>query len=108
MSKIHFSIAKSFGRLQLIPESNGLRMWYVPSVNGELAPESAGACDILIPLEAVGGLWATAQKVRKLKKCGGPRGKEQTTTTLEKERLRKYRIPSSYEKKTKLPKCDVD
>ena len=61
MSKIHFSIAKSFGRLQLIPESNGLRMWYVPSVNGELAPESAGACDILIPLEAVGGLWATAR-----------------------------------------------
>ena len=61
MSKIHFSIAKSFGRLQLIPEANGLRMWYVPSVNGELAPESAGACDILIPLEAVGGLWATAR-----------------------------------------------
>lgn len=61
MSKIHFSIAKSFGRLQLIPEANGLRMWYVPSVNGELAPDSAGACDILIPLEAVGGLWATAR-----------------------------------------------
>jgi hypothetical protein len=61
MSKIHFSIAKSFGRLQLIPEANGLRMWYVPSLNGELAPDSPGACDIAIPLEAVGGLWATAR-----------------------------------------------
>jgi hypothetical protein len=61
MNKMHFTISKSFGRLQLIPEASGLRLWYVPTVNGELAPESLGACDILIPIEAVGGLWATAR-----------------------------------------------
>ncbi|MCC6934030.1 MAG: hypothetical protein IT292_12400 [Deltaproteobacteria bacterium] len=61
MEKMMFTVSKSFGRLQLIPEVNGLRLCYVPSVNGELAPESPGACDILVPLEAVGGLWATAR-----------------------------------------------
>jgi hypothetical protein len=61
MNKMHFSIAKSFGRLQLIPEPNGLRLWYVPTINGELAPKAPGACDILVPIEAVGGLWATAR-----------------------------------------------
>lgn len=61
MNQMHFTIAKSFGRLQLIPEANGLRMIYIPSVNGELNEEAPGACNILIPLEAVGGLWATAR-----------------------------------------------
>lgn len=56
-----FTVSKSFGRLQLIPEVTGLRLCYVPNVNGELAPDSPGACDILIPLETVGGLWATAR-----------------------------------------------
>ena len=58
---IHFTISKSFGRLDLIPEAEGLRLWYVPNVNGELAPDSIGACDILIPLDAIGGIWATAR-----------------------------------------------
>lgn len=61
MEKMHFTIAKSFGRLQLIPEVNGLRLFYVPNVNGELSPDSLGACDVLIPIQAVGGLWATAR-----------------------------------------------
>jgi len=61
MEKMNFAIAKSFGRLQMIPEVNGLRLVYVPSVNGELAPDNIGACDILIPIEAVGGVWATAR-----------------------------------------------
>lgn len=61
MNKMHFSIAKSFGRLELIPEPNGLRLWYVPTVNGELAPQAPGTCDILVPIGAVGGLWATAR-----------------------------------------------
>lgn len=61
MEKMHFTIAKSFGRLQLIPEVNGLRLFYVPNVNGELSPESLGACDVLVPIQAVGGLWATAR-----------------------------------------------
>lgn len=58
---MHFTIGKSFGRLQLIPESNGLRLWYVPNVNGELSPKAPGHCDIHVPLSAVGGLWATAR-----------------------------------------------
>jgi hypothetical protein len=61
MKKMTFSISKSFGRLQLIPEAGGLRLWYVPIVNGELASETTGAIDIMIPLDAVGGLWATAR-----------------------------------------------
>ena len=60
-NRMHFSIAKSFGRLQLIPEPNGLRLWYVPSINGKLDSEAPGACDVLVPIEAVGGLWATAR-----------------------------------------------
>ena len=61
MEKMHFTIAKSFGRLQLIPEAHGLRMWYIPSQDGQLEPEGLGACDVTIPLEAVGGLWATSR-----------------------------------------------
>lgn len=56
-----FTIAKSFGRLQLIPEASGLRLVYVPSVNGQLDEKALGACDVMIPLEAVGGIWATAR-----------------------------------------------
>jgi hypothetical protein len=61
MQNIHFTISKSFGRLQLIPDLQGLRLWYCPMVNGELAMDAVGACDIMIPVEAVGGLWATAK-----------------------------------------------
>lgn len=61
MATMNFMISKSFGRLQLLPEPTGLRMYYVPVVNGQLAPDSLGACDLLIPIEAVGGLWATAR-----------------------------------------------
>ena len=61
MDRIHFSIAKSFGRLQLIPEADGLRLWYIPNLNGQLTPDGPGACDILVPLDAVGGIWATAR-----------------------------------------------
>ncbi len=61
MNKMHFTISKSFGRLQLIPETHGLRLWYVPNLNGELSPDSIGACDVLVPIQAVGGLWATAR-----------------------------------------------
>jgi hypothetical protein len=58
---ITFSINKSFGRLQLIPEPNGLRFFYTPIVNGVEAPESPGFLNLLIPLDAVGGLWATTR-----------------------------------------------
>jgi hypothetical protein len=59
--RISFSIAKSFGRLLLIPEPVGLRLRYIPNVNGELAPDALGFCEVIVPLEAVGGLWATAR-----------------------------------------------
>ena len=58
---INFVINKSFGRLQLIPDATGLRFWYSPVINGELVTEPPGAVEILIPLEAVGGLWATSR-----------------------------------------------
>ncbi len=60
-SGISFTINKSFGRLQLIPETGGLRLWYIPVVSGEGSAEAQGAVELLIPLEAIGGLWATAR-----------------------------------------------
>ncbi|MDZ4785815.1 MAG: hypothetical protein SGJ02_07040 [bacterium] len=60
-SGITFTINKSFGRLELIPGSNGLKLWYEPVVNGETQPDSVGAVDLTLPLEAIGGLWATAR-----------------------------------------------
>lgn len=59
--KMHFTIGKSFGRLHLIPDAAGLRLYYVPTINGEEQPDAKGSCDILVPIEAVGGLWATAR-----------------------------------------------
>ncbi|MCC6220685.1 MAG: hypothetical protein IT291_05520 [Deltaproteobacteria bacterium] len=61
MSRMTFTVAKSFGRLQLIPEFDGLRLVYAPIVNGQLDYESLGCCDLLIPIDAVGGLWATSR-----------------------------------------------
>lgn len=61
MNNMHFTISKSFGRLQLIPEAVGLRMVYIPNINGELVEDAPGACDISIPIQAVGGIWATAR-----------------------------------------------
>jgi hypothetical protein len=58
---ITFKINKSFGNLQLVPEAEGLRFYYVPIVNGVEAPESLGFLDLLLPLEAIGGLWATTR-----------------------------------------------
>ena len=58
---ITFTINKSFGRLELVPEIDGLRFWYMPVINGELQADAAGAVELQIPLQAVGGLWATAR-----------------------------------------------
>jgi hypothetical protein len=58
---ITFCINKSFGRLQLVPEANGLRFYYLPIVNGIEDPESAGFLNLLVPLDAIGGLWATTR-----------------------------------------------
>ena len=57
-----FSIHKSFGSLQLVPHSNGLRLFYTPvSETGEPNPAAGGVLDLVIPLEAIGGLWATTR-----------------------------------------------
>ena len=58
---ITFFINKSFGRLQLVPESSGLRLLYIPIINGTEDPENPGFADILVPLDAIGGLWATTR-----------------------------------------------
>jgi hypothetical protein len=58
---VSFSINKSFGNLQLVPEAAGLRFVFAPLVNGVEAAETAGSLDLLLPLEAIGGLWATAR-----------------------------------------------
>ena len=62
-----FAISKSFGVLHLIPENCGLRVKYVPSVSsqegagGVCGEENSGFCDVVIPLENVGSLWATVR-----------------------------------------------
>lgn len=58
---VTFFITKSFGRLQLIPEPKGLRFLYTPLNNGVPDKESAGYLDLLLPLDAVGGVWATTR-----------------------------------------------
>ncbi len=58
---VTFTISKSFGRLQLIPENNGLRLYYVPMKNGVEEKDSAGMLNLVLPLDAVGGLWATTR-----------------------------------------------
>ena len=51
---ITFSINKSFGRLQLIPEPLGIRLYYIPIIDGSDAVDNLGFLDLLIPLDAVG------------------------------------------------------
>jgi hypothetical protein len=58
---VTFLINKSFGRLQLVPEAKGLRIVFTPIIDGELTPTSVGFIDVLVPLDAVGGMWATAR-----------------------------------------------
>lgn len=56
-----FSINKSFGNLQLVPEPNGLRLYYTPVLNGVESPGAPGSLDMVLPLDAIGGLWATTR-----------------------------------------------
>ena len=58
---VTFSITKSFGNLQLVPEANGLRVYYTPVVNGVESSDGPGFLNLLLPLDSVGGLWATAR-----------------------------------------------
>jgi hypothetical protein len=58
---VTFLINRSFGRVQLVPESQGLRVVFTPILEGELKADAAGYIDIMIPLDAVGGIWSTAR-----------------------------------------------
>jgi len=61
LNKLSFKISKSFGQLYLVPEADGLRFVYIPTIGGEPSFDTLGACEVMIGLEAVGGLWATAR-----------------------------------------------
>jgi hypothetical protein len=58
---VTFSISKSFGRLQLVPESEGLRLYYIPTLDGVETPGAPGHLDMLLPIDSIGGLWATTR-----------------------------------------------
>jgi len=58
---LSFSIHKSFGSLQLVPHPEGLRLFYVPINNGVEDPSGPGFLNLLLPLDVVGGLWATTR-----------------------------------------------
>lgn len=58
---LSFSINKSFGNLQLVPQAEGLRLYYLPVVDGKEMPDSPGFLNLLLPLDVVGGLWATCR-----------------------------------------------
>lgn len=58
---VTFSINKSFGRLQLVPDPHGLRLFYTPIIDGVEAPGGPGSLDMVLPIDAIGGLWATTR-----------------------------------------------
>lgn len=58
---VTFNINKSFVNFQLVPEDAGLRLVYTPIENNQPEASSIGHIDILLPIDAVGGLWATTK-----------------------------------------------
>ena len=56
-----FVISKSFARVELNPTPAGLKIVYTPVQNGEASTETAGAVTLLIPIIALGGVWATTR-----------------------------------------------
>ena len=60
-SGILFKIEKSFGHLHLIPRPTGLELNYLPVTDGEPSGTASGATTVAIPLQGIGGLWATAR-----------------------------------------------
>lgn len=58
---VTFHINKSFATVQVVPQSEGLRLVYTPIENGKEVIDDPGYIDVLVPLDAVGGIWATAR-----------------------------------------------
>jgi len=56
-----FTINKSFGILQLVPNAEGLRLCFTPIENDRASKDMPGYLDLILPLDAIGGLWATAR-----------------------------------------------
>jgi serine/threonine protein kinase len=55
-----FFVNKSFGRLQFVPEALGLRLNYIPIIDG-IETAGPGYLDLLLPLDALGGLLAASR-----------------------------------------------
>ena len=58
---LNFLICKSFAEVHLFPLSNALRIVYLPVVNGRAANDVPGFTEIVLPIEAIGRLWATTR-----------------------------------------------
>ncbi len=58
---VTFSVNKSFGSLQFVPHPKGLRLSYTPVIDGVQDENAPGGLNLILPLDAVGGIWATAR-----------------------------------------------
>ena len=47
--------------MQLVPENKGLRIVYKPVINNVELTDGLGFIDLFLPIDAVGGLWATTK-----------------------------------------------
>lgn len=66
---VSFSISKSFGNLQLVPEAGGIRLLYTPFENGKELTEGPACLNLVLPLEAIGGLLGAAIAFFEQKEC---------------------------------------
>ena len=60
-SGVSFYINKSFANVELVPNSEGLHLTYHPLNNGAPETDHPGFLDLQLPMQALGGLWATAR-----------------------------------------------
>lgn len=56
-----YFISKVFGRLQLVPHAEGLRLVYTQIAGEGQTLDPTGNLDLLLPIDAVGGIWSTAR-----------------------------------------------
>ncbi len=56
-----FQLVQSFAIIKLYPSSTGIRLIYYPVINGNVGQMGTAFCDLEIPMEAIGDLWATTK-----------------------------------------------
>jgi hypothetical protein len=56
-----YFVSKVFGRLQMVPQAEGLRLVYTHIAGEGQPPDPTGNLDLLLPIDAIGGIWATAR-----------------------------------------------